>query len=234
MYGRALLLPKNIWVLDCIFETHQLWKSSFSRVYSNCYCNCSFELEIIKIGQSSHNMYSNNILNFQESTTIINACTKKVWKLIEAIAHIYIYIYIYIYMCVCVCVCVCMNICFIGCPIRENVNTLKWIGPQEDLFWSYLFLFNRVSGILRCLQEVKCFIFSYLLIYIVMRVLIRLWFFLIPGFVSAIFLVLYSMSLCICVGVRVDVCGYTFVFFSFTTLLPLYIYIYIYWEIIKS
>ena len=32
---------------------------------------------IIKIGQSSYKMYSNNILNFQESTTILNACTKK-------------------------------------------------------------------------------------------------------------------------------------------------------------
>ena len=29
-------------------------------------------------------MYCNNIVNFQESTTILNACTKKVWKLIEA------------------------------------------------------------------------------------------------------------------------------------------------------
>ena len=25
-------------------------------------------------------MYSNNIVNFQESTTILNACIKKVWK----------------------------------------------------------------------------------------------------------------------------------------------------------
>ena len=62
---------------DCIFEIHQLWQSGFSRVYSNCCCNCSFEAEIIKIGQSSHKMYSNNIMNFQESTTILNACTKK-------------------------------------------------------------------------------------------------------------------------------------------------------------
>ena len=37
---------------------------------------CSFKPEIIKIGQSSHNMYSNKILNFQESTTILKACTK--------------------------------------------------------------------------------------------------------------------------------------------------------------
>ena len=56
--------------LDCIFETHQLWQSDFSRVYSNCCCSCSFEPDIIKIGQSSHKMYSNNIVNFHESTTI--------------------------------------------------------------------------------------------------------------------------------------------------------------------
>ena len=30
------------------FEIHQLWQSDFSRVYSNCWCSCSFEPEIIK------------------------------------------------------------------------------------------------------------------------------------------------------------------------------------------
>ena len=70
--------------LDCIFEIHQLWQSGFSRVYSNCCCSCSFEPEIIKIGQSSHKMYSNNILNFQESSTISNACTKKSGNLLKA------------------------------------------------------------------------------------------------------------------------------------------------------
>ena len=64
----------------CIFEIHQLWQPGFSRVYSNCCCSCWFEPEIITISQSSHKMYSNNILNFQESTTISNAHTKKVWK----------------------------------------------------------------------------------------------------------------------------------------------------------
>ena len=59
---------------DCIFEIHQLWQSGFSRVYSNCCCSCSFEPEIIKIGQSSHKMYSNNIPNFP--TSILNASTK--------------------------------------------------------------------------------------------------------------------------------------------------------------
>ena len=56
-------------VSDCIFEIDQLWQSGCRRVYSNCCCSCSFETEIIKIGQSSHKMYSNNMVNFQESTT---------------------------------------------------------------------------------------------------------------------------------------------------------------------
>ena len=39
------------------------------------------------MGQSPHTMYSNNILNCQESTTILNANTKKVWKLIEGTTY---------------------------------------------------------------------------------------------------------------------------------------------------
>ena len=70
---------------DCIFEIHQLFQSGFNRVYSNSSCSSWFEAEIIKNGQSSYKMYINNILNFQESTTITYACKKKVWK--------YIYIY---------------------------------------------------------------------------------------------------------------------------------------------
>ena len=69
---------------DCIFEIHQLWKSGFSRVYSNCCCSYWFEAEILKIGQSSHKMYSNNIVNFQESTIILNACSKKSGNLLNA------------------------------------------------------------------------------------------------------------------------------------------------------
>ena len=73
---------------DCIFEIHQLWQSGFSRVYSNFCCSFSFEPEIINIGQSSHKMYSNNIVNFKESTTILNAGTKKAWKPIECTTYI--------------------------------------------------------------------------------------------------------------------------------------------------
>ena len=67
-------------VSDCIFEIHQLWQSSFSRVYSNCCCRCSFEAEIIKIGQSSHKMYSNN-------TEFLRIYVWKVWKLIECTTY---------------------------------------------------------------------------------------------------------------------------------------------------
>ena len=76
-------------VSDFIFEIHPLWQSPFSRVYS-C-CRCSFEAEI---GQSSYKMYRNNILNFQESTPILNAHTKKIWKLIVFTSYIFV-LYIY-------------------------------------------------------------------------------------------------------------------------------------------
>ena len=39
-------------------------------------------------------MHSNNILNFQESMTIFNACTEKFGNLLKG-PRIYIYIYIY-------------------------------------------------------------------------------------------------------------------------------------------
>ena len=72
---------------DCVFEIHQLWQSGFSRVYSNCCCSSSFVAEILKIGQSSHKFYSNNIVNFQESSTILNARTEKIWKLIVCTSY---------------------------------------------------------------------------------------------------------------------------------------------------
>ena len=69
---------------DCIYEIDQPWQSGFSRVYSNYCFSCSFETEIIKIGQSSYKMYSNNLLNFQESITTLNARTKKAGNLLNA------------------------------------------------------------------------------------------------------------------------------------------------------
>ena len=77
-------------VSDCILEIHQLWQSGFSIVYSNCFCSCWFEAEILKTGQSSHNMYRNNMVNFHESTTILNARTKKVWKLVVCTPYAYL------------------------------------------------------------------------------------------------------------------------------------------------
>ena len=84
-----IVLLKCLHVLTCIFEIHQLWQSGFSRLYSNSCWSCSFEPEIIKIGQSSHKMYSNNILNFHESTIIQMPVQKKSVNLLKA-PHIYI------------------------------------------------------------------------------------------------------------------------------------------------
>ena len=116
---------KVSWRLDCIFEIHQLWQSGFSRVYSNCCCSCSFEPEIIKIDQLSHNMYTNNIVNFQDSTTILNARTKKSGNLLNAPCMcIRLLQHNLLFMCVsffCISVCVCVCVC-----VRERV--LGWIG----------------------------------------------------------------------------------------------------------
>ena len=76
---------------DCIFEIHQQWQTGFSRVYSNSCCSCTFEGEIINIDQSSHKKYSNKIPNFQESTTILNACTKKSKKPTECTTNVLFY-----------------------------------------------------------------------------------------------------------------------------------------------
>ena len=110
-----------------IFEIHQPWQSGFSRVYSNCCCSCSFEAEIITIGQSSHKIYSNNILNSQESPTILNACTKKSGKLLKApcmFVNMLVRIYLSLYVCMYVCAFDTVNrsiwkiLLKLGCPER--------------------------------------------------------------------------------------------------------------------
>ena len=87
--------------------------SKFRRVYSNCCCSRSFEAEIIRIGQSSHKMYSNNIVKFQESTTILNACTKKSGNLLNAPR-----------------ICACFQPCL---KARDNPKTWKWYPPLLHL-----------------------------------------------------------------------------------------------------
>ena len=133
----------------CIFEIHQLWQSGFSRVYSNCCCSCSFEAEIIKIGQSSHKMYRNKILNFQDSSTIRNTHTKNVWKLIVCTSYLslslslYIYIYIYIYTCVCVCVCVCVSkLCHFLLYMKDRQIMVSVFCVRLSYLERFLFLFS--------------------------------------------------------------------------------------------
>ena len=81
------LMPLNNWC-----SIHARWSKS-SLKYSICFCVSlsKFKTEFYciwtwnhKIGQSSQNMYSNNILKFQESTTILNTYTKKSGNLLNA------------------------------------------------------------------------------------------------------------------------------------------------------
>ena len=58
-------------------------------------------------------MYSNNIVNFQESTTILNACTKSL--------ETYRRDHVYICVCVCVCVWVCVCVCVFVCVYSNNI-----------------------------------------------------------------------------------------------------------------
>ena len=60
---------------DCIFEIHQLCQSVFSRLYSNYCCSSSFEPEIIRIGLSSHDMYT----KFSRVYDNFKCLYKKVW-----------------------------------------------------------------------------------------------------------------------------------------------------------
>ena len=102
---------------DCIFEIHQLWQSG---------CSCSFEAEIIKIGLSSHKMYSNTILNSQESRTILNACTKKYGNILNT-PRIYI-----------------------KCSWFNGYRRTEWIRCPEFKFWTRLFIFNMAPI---CIQQ---------------------------------------------------------------------------------
>ena len=113
-------------------------------MYPNCCCSCSFEPEIIKIGQSSHKMYSNNIVNFQESTIILNACTKIVWKPIESTVYVFIWL-----------------LFLIGLPHRDK---LAWVSFTWDstiffVLWNVIFLqyfTTRISlSVLNILKVLK-------------------------------------------------------------------------------
>ncbi len=64
------LSHSNVWTIGRL-------RNSFDSHLGQIVC----EPEIIKIGQSSQKMHCNNILNFQDSTTILNARTKKTGNL---------------------------------------------------------------------------------------------------------------------------------------------------------
>ena len=74
-------------------------------------------------------MSSDNIVNFQGSTTILNVCTKKVWNLIEGTTYIYIYIYIR------------KNFSFLLIQREKKVDISKLIGPLRHLYSLRIFYF---------------------------------------------------------------------------------------------
>ena len=103
-------------------------------------------------------MYSNNILNFQECTTILNTCTKKksgnllnTLRIYIHIYNIYIYIYIYIcfYVCVCVCVCVCVLLRDLTFPLSDNmckhISLTLW-SESSHFLTSFLIWISHFAG----------------------------------------------------------------------------------------
>ena len=155
-------------VSDCIFEIHQLWESGFSRVYSNSCCSCWFEPEIIKIGQLSHKMYSNNIVNFQESMTVLNSHTKTSGNLsYTPFMYIQTYIYIYIYIVYIHCVYICVYIyIYIGYKyislvcicIHIDIDIFLYIYIYIYIYIWYIYIYIYIY--------VPIYIYIYICIYI--------------------------------------------------------------------
>ena len=83
-------------------------------------CSCSFEAEILKIGQSSHKMYINNIQNFPESTTILNACTKSLETYWSHLVYVYSYIYTY-----------------------QNIYIYTYTYLYGGIFWQHFFIYTN-------------------------------------------------------------------------------------------
>ena len=87
---------------DCIFEIHQLWQSGFNRLYSNSCCNCWFEPEIKKIGQSSHKIFSNNIelsRVYYNSKCLYKKSLETYWRSHVALLKLLVIIIIIVMLC---------------------------------------------------------------------------------------------------------------------------------------
>ena len=68
--------------------------------------------------------------------------------------------------------------------MRERFKCFKMSRFTREIVLGHFFSSpTRVSDVLRRLQEVNIFFLMFLLVFIVLTVLIRLWFFLIPGIV---------------------------------------------------
>ena len=140
---------------DCIFQNHQLWQSSFSRVYSNSCCSCSFKPEIIRIGQLSNKMYSNIIPKFSRIYDNFKCLYKKVWKLIEGTTYIF-FLRIFLWynnLCVCMYVCVILGMSFSKFILTISPSlffTISWslsLSLSLSLSFIHLFFLNILPQI---------------------------------------------------------------------------------------
>ena len=122
-------------------------------MYSNSCCSHPFEAEIIKICQSSHKMYSNNIVNVQESMTTLNACTKRVWKPIECPTYIYIYIYISKHIYIHIHVYICIHI-YIYTYIHRYIYIYIYIYIYTHIC-IHIFIYTYIHLYIQCIRKVS-------------------------------------------------------------------------------
>ena len=80
--------------------TKQVWKLIKCTSYLSIYLSLRIYLSVC-LSESVHIYLSIYLLNFQVSTTILNACTKQVWKLIKCTSYLSIYLSLRIYLSVC-------------------------------------------------------------------------------------------------------------------------------------
>ena len=123
----------------------------------------------------------------------------------------------------CVCMCMCCGFLLSYVQWKKKVNTLKWIGPQENLHLGYSFFFNTCFWRFKSFPGSKWFILMFPLVFKVVSLL--------TGFVSvdvqfelivrdklsclqmfflSIFTRVYSVCLCVCVCISVHVFVYAF------------------------
>ena len=221
---------------DYIFEIHQLWQSGFSRVYSNSCCSCSFEPEIIKIGQSFNTMDRNKIINSQESTTIWNASIKKgleaYWRqeymhscectcvysnmCMSIFACIYLYVYVHAHICVRICMCanifIYLHVHILYAYIYIHIYIYMCVCVCVHIYiCTFIYLFRYTYSYIHVCIRVVMSIHVHVYICIFMRLYIYIYIY---------------MRACVCVCACVCACKYVHIYISLYVWKALYMHLY--------